>query len=140
MNTMFFSFLSFLTVSIFVLSFNAEAQNKKRTVIKNGSLTVVVNKSGVYISFERFGRREPLREDENGEGVWLRLHNNMRYSISLCAFGISEKGEQLLMYGKSTQIGVKYDIVPNPISETDNDPQPVVPLGYNTGSTCHLSK
>jgi hypothetical protein len=126
-----------LATFLFVLSLTVEAQNRIRAG-KAPNPTLVAGKSGVYVTFERLGKRTPLRNDENGEGVWLRLHNNMRYSISLCAFGITEKGEQQITYGKDTQIGVKYDVVLNPVALTEERPNIDVPTGYNTGSTCHL--
>jgi hypothetical protein len=137
MKRLFFQLFTCLALSLFVLAFTAEAQNKKR-VVGNATPTVVANKPGVYVSFGRLGKRTPLRDDESGEGIWLRLHNNMRYSISLCAFGISDEGEQLITYGKNTQVGVKYDVVLNPVAITDERPKIDVPVGYNTGSTCHL--
>lgn len=138
MNRILFQLLIGLALFLFVSSFTAEAQNKIRTVGKAPNPKVIADKSGVYVTFERLGKRTPLRDDENGEGVWLRLHNNMRYSISLCAFGISEEGEQLITYGKDTQIGVKYDVVLNPVAITAERPNIDVTVGYNTGSTCHL--
>lgn len=43
----------------------------------------VKDKPTVYISFERTGKREPLLNGEGDEGIWLRLHNNTRWSIKL---------------------------------------------------------
>jgi hypothetical protein len=138
MNRLFFQLIACLVFSLFVLSFTTEAQNKKRAVCKITKPTLIADKPGVYVSFEKYGKRTPLREDESGEVVWLRLHNNMRYSISLCAFGISEEGEELIMYSKNTQVGVRYDVVLNPVPITEERPNIDVPLGYNTVSTCHL--
>lgn len=138
MDRLFFRLLACLALSLFVFSSPAQAQDKKRPVGKLTAPTIVAGKSGVYVTFERFGKRQPLRDDEGGEGVWLRLHNNMRHSIRLCAFGISNEGEQLITYGKNTQIGIRYDVVLNPVAITDERPNIDVPVGYNTGSTCHL--
>jgi len=138
MNKTLFQLLIGLTLFLFVSSFTAEAQNKIRTVGKVSNPTVIADKSGVYVTFERLGKRTPLRDDEGGEGVWLRLNNNMRYSISVCAFSIPEEGEQLTTFNKNTQISVKYDVLLNPVSLTDDRPQPNVPVGYNTGDTCSL--
>jgi hypothetical protein len=136
MSRIFFRLLTCLALSLFVLSLTAEAQDKKRTVGKAAGPKVVATKPGVYITFERFGKRMPLRDDENGEGVWLRLNNNMKYSIRVCGFGVTEEGEQLLMYGKNATMSLYYDVVMNARSITDNRPLPVVPLGYPL-LTCH---
>jgi hypothetical protein len=135
---MLFRLLTSLALFLFVSSFTAEAQNKIRTAGKVPNPTVIANKSGVYVTFERFGKRTPLRDDESGEGVWLRLNNNMRYSISVCAFIIPEEGEQLNTFNKNAQMGVKYDVVLNPVAITDERPNIDVPVGYNTGNTCSL--
>jgi hypothetical protein len=140
MNKMLFQLLLSLALFLFVSSFTAEAQNKKRTAGKTPSPTVVADKPGVYVTFERFGKRTPLRDDEGGEGVWLRLNNNMRYSISVCYFSILEEGEQLNTLSKNAQTGVKYDVVLNSVAITDERPNIDVPIGYNTGDTCTVFK
>ncbi len=127
-----------LTLFLFVSSFPAEAQNKIRNTGKASNPTVIADKSGVYVTFDRLGKRTPLRDDEGGEGVWLRLNNNMRYSISVCGFSIPEEGEQLSAFNENAQISVKYDVVLNPVAITDERPNINVPVGYNTGDTCTL--
>lgn len=127
-----------LSLFLFVSSFTAEAQNKIKAAGKPSNPTVVADKSGVYVTFERLGKRTPLRDDEGGEGVWLRLNNNMRYSISVCIFSIPEEGKQPTIFNKKAQISVNYDVMLNPVALTDNRPQPNVPIGYNTGDTCTL--
>lgn len=127
-----------LVFSIFVLPFDAMAQNKTKNSKKIKSPVVVKNKSGVYVSFERFGKRVPLRENEKGDGAWLRLNNNMLYSISVCIFGISDKAELFMDSEKNTQVGIEYDVLLNPISETDQRPIIDVPIGYNTDSVCQI--
>mgnify|MGYP001770978688 CR=1 FL=1 len=138
MNRTLFQSLIGFALFLFVSSFTAEAQNKIRTAGKVPNPTIIAGKSGVYVTFERFGKRTPLRDDENGEGVWLRLHNNMRHSISVCAFSIPEQGEHVAKFNKDAQIGVKYDVVLNPVAITDERINIDVPVGYNTGDTCNL--
>jgi hypothetical protein len=41
------------------------------------------DKPTVYLSFQRAGQREPLRNGESDEGIWLRLHNNTQWAIKL---------------------------------------------------------
>ena len=129
MNKTLFQLLIGFALFLFVSSFTAEAQRKIRTAGKAPNPTVIAEKSGVYVTFERLGKRTPLRNDEGGEGVWLRLNNNMRYSISVCAFSIPEDGEQLNTFNKNAQISVKYDVVLNPVAITDERPNIDVPVG-----------
>ena len=93
------------------------------------------NEPGLYIAFERFGRRTPLREDESQDGVYLRLHNNLRYSIGFCSFGMSEDGEMLIAADSETQIGVNYDVEITDY-EAFGKTRAEKPSGYPTGSIC----
>jgi len=136
MKGLFIPQLAFLALSLFALTFAVEAQSEKRTVGKAAALKVIASKPGVYITFERFGKRIPLRDDESGEGVWLRLHNNMIYSIRVCGFGVTDEGEQLMLFGKNSSMSLYYDVVMNARSITDNRPLPNVPVGYPL-LTCH---
>src|SRR5690349_14129711 len=45
----------------------------------------------VYLTFVRSGKREPEHVDESDQGVWLRLHNNTRWTLSLDAYGAGGK-------------------------------------------------
>jgi hypothetical protein len=40
----------------------------------------------VYITFECAGSREARREGESNQGVWLRLHNNLRWTLIVPGF------------------------------------------------------
>jgi len=40
----------------------------------------------VYITFECAGSREPRQEGESNKGVWLRLHNNLRWALTVPGF------------------------------------------------------
>ena len=42
----------------------------------------------VYLAFERFGKREPLRKGESSNGIWFRLHNNLKWPIIVPSFGV----------------------------------------------------
>lgn len=109
---------------------SANAQAVQKTVVRNTAPKIVTSKPGVFITFERFGKRTPVSEGESDNGVWLRLHNNMRYPISFCIFGLSAESTLPTKPEENTQIGLYYDVVLNARSETDNRPLPVVPLGY----------
>ena len=109
---------------------SANAQAVQKTVVRNTAPKIFTSKPGVFITFERFGKRTPVSEGESDNGVWLRLHNNMRYPISFCIFGLSAESTLPTKPEENTQIGLYYDVVLNARSETDNRPLPVVPLGY----------
>ena len=53
----------------------------------------------VYITFERAGKRKPLEQGESDEGVWLRLHNNTEWPITVAMNGVpKEYGDAALFY------------------------------------------
>jgi hypothetical protein len=45
---------------------------------------LVSNRPSVYISFEHLGERQATRSGEPARRVWLAVHNNTRWAISLC--------------------------------------------------------
>jgi|ERR1043166_3793842 hypothetical protein len=53
----------------------------------------------VYITLERTGKRKPLEQGESDEGVWLRLHNNTRWPLTLAMNDVpKEYGDAALFY------------------------------------------
>lgn len=44
------------------------------------------DRPAVYITFECAGSREPRREGESNNGIWLRLHNNLRWGLTVPGF------------------------------------------------------
>jgi hypothetical protein len=40
----------------------------------------------VYLTFERFGSRKPLKTSESSEGIWLRLHNRSKTGVGVPVF------------------------------------------------------
>lgn len=124
---------------LFLLVFHSYSQNRKSSKIK-----LFNNKPSVHISFEKKGKWQPLREDEKGEGIVLRLHNNMRYSISFCAFGISD-GEQLAFRQKGSALVPNYAVeltnLSDPNEVDSNEIEQIkqnVPVGYLVGGICHV--
>ena len=83
----------FLLISLVTVASEQRRRGESRL---NKSLT------SVYISFVRFGKAEPVREGESGERIWLRLHNNTRWSIELKAYGLPDE------YGDA---GMFYDLM-----------------------------
>jgi hypothetical protein len=129
MNRKSFQLVSGLALMLLGLHLVA-AQTVQKGVSKPASPKIVAAKPGVFITFERFGKRTPVTEGEGTDGIWLRLHNNMRYPISFYIFGLSKNGYLPEKPEENTEIGLYYDVVMNPRSITDNRPLPVVPLGY----------
>jgi hypothetical protein len=120
----------------------AQAQVKNKRASKDISVRLVKNKPSVYITFERYGKREPLEPTESSEGIWLRLHNNTRWELSFCAFGVSKE------YG---EIGMFYDVEEMPFEESggsqsnSTEKMPPVrkekvepPIGYKQGHACTI--
>jgi hypothetical protein len=61
------------------------------------------SKPSVYVSFLRFGKREPVYTGESNERVWLSLHNNTRWTLVLDARGA---GGQSFSRGDEKEIGL----------------------------------
>ena len=63
-------------------------ENPTRSHIQtSASFVLDRNQPFVYVEFLRVGKREPLREKEVSEGVWLRIVNNCRVPIQFMANG-----------------------------------------------------
>lgn len=96
-----------LSSILILLSFSAYAQEKK-TTNRPPDIRLVKNKPSIFISYERSGKRQPLKNGESQKGVWLRLHNNTKWQIIFPAFGVPvEFGDVGMFYeieteGKST--------------------------------------
>ena len=73
--------------------------------LKQRDVRILRNRPTLYISFVRYGKLEPVQAGENGERVWLRLHNNTRWSISLLASD-APKG--------TGDANLHYEVEPNP--------------------------
>lgn len=126
-----------------VLTNIIESQNKTDSPKKASSLKMESQKPSIYITFEKAGKRVALRDSESDKGVWLRLHNNMRYSIRFCAFGISN-GEQLAFFEKNSELGLNYEVeflnesnFLGSSGEGKTNALPDVPVGYPVSGICH---
>lgn len=121
------------------------AHQTANTQSSEANLKVSPDKPSIYITFEKRGSRVPLRDDEKGLGIFLRLHNNLKASIRFCAFGISN-GEQMALYSEGGEIGINYEVdreitvssvgtsgVRGPKKEIDS----ALPIGYPVGGVCH---
>ncbi|GIU83221.1 MAG: hypothetical protein KatS3mg006_2285 [Pyrinomonadaceae bacterium] len=91
--------VSIATLLFFSFSFVCFAQLNNTTNDLCKDVRLDPKKPSVFITFERFGERTPLRQDENNEGVWLRIHNNTKWKIYLKAYGAdNERNEYQVSY------------------------------------------
>ncbi|MFV0389204.1 MAG: hypothetical protein ACK5NT_10670 [Pyrinomonadaceae bacterium] len=74
-----------------------------------------------YISFDKFGSREPLYySNESNDGVWLRFRNNSLWRITIRTFGVKKE------YG---DVGVFYEIK-SLSKESAPEKENTIPIGY----------
>jgi len=128
---------SFSSIAFFLIILGLFICSPAQTAVTNSSSSRAKRdqkKPGVYVSFDRFGKRTPIRETEKSEGVWLRLHNNMRFAIRTCTFGVSAQGDPLLV-STGREIGLKHDVeVVNPYLFDPTKSK--IPPGYSFGNSC----
>lgn len=82
---------------IFSLSATALSQNRRK-VIRQKSVKINKTYPTVYLTFEKTGKALNDSTGETEELVWLRLHNNTRWSIWIQASGGNEKIEDAGLY------------------------------------------
>ena len=95
-----------LTLLLFVCfpSFSYVHAQRNTTNKATDPVRLIKDKPSVYITFERRGKRKPLESGESKEGIWLRLHNNTRWEISFCAFGVPAAYGEVGMYYEVEEI------------------------------------
>jgi hypothetical protein len=96
--------ITFIILSVLALSNPTVAQSKPQQHVKRKAS---VSNPSVYLSFVRVGKREPLHVSESDKGVWLRLHNNTRWSLVLNAYGA---GGYVFATGKEVVVGMFYGV------------------------------
>jgi hypothetical protein len=91
-----------LILFIFVMCSLTSVAPAQRRDNSRGRRNVRISKKHptIYISFVRVGKSKPEQAGYSGERVWLRLHNNTRWSINLQAHGSRDEsyGDHRLMY------------------------------------------
>lgn len=113
--------MKFLVIALFLLATASTFSYQQRSRKCDMDLRIAGDKPSIFISFDHYGRREPLRVAETSEGVWLRLHNNTRATIFLPSYGVpKEVGE----------VGLFYDVLPVP---SVNDSVSTVPARLPAG-------
>jgi hypothetical protein len=95
-----------LSIAI-ALSFSSANAPAQRVKPRSAKRNISASKPSVYLSFVRFGKREPLHTNESNDGVWLRLHNNTRWSLVLNASGT---GGRVFVTGKEEEIGMFFGV------------------------------
>ena len=66
-----------------------------------------VNRPFVYLKFDHIGPGAPRSEDEPTSRMWVRITNNCRIPILVRANGVPDESPK-------DEVGVQYDVVPNP--------------------------
>lgn len=85
--------LVIVILGVAVCTYSNSAKERER------SIKLKKDKPTVFISFVRFGRREPLEVGESDQGIWLRLHNNTRWVVWVPSFGVTKEfGDMGLHY------------------------------------------
>jgi hypothetical protein len=73
--------VAFLSV-VLILSFGAVSAQQRKSRLPANRVRISKQQPTVHITFVRFGTREPRYNHESNEGVWLRVHNNTRWSLT----------------------------------------------------------
>lgn len=122
---------------ILVLPFIVQGQRKQSAKILNDS-RLLKDKPTIYITFERSGKRKPLFNSESDKGIWLRLHNNTKWSIRFCTFALPEDWYD-------GEVGMPYEIEkqpplfsgsPDEIKKDEDEWKKADALGYNYHEMC----
>lgn len=124
-----------LILLLLCLSTVGYAQHSKPRRVKT-EVRLSRNKPTVYITFERAGKREPLEAGESDEGIWLRLHNNTRWTITFPAFGVPETlGEVGMFYEVEAirNIETYRDAPKSGESQRQEQAAQETPVGYRLG-------
>lgn len=88
-----------ISLTIYSLPLNMFGQPKESGLRKR-QIYLNEEKPTVYITYERSGKLKPLYASESENRIWLRLHNNSRWSLLLAATGGDDKayGDVSLFY------------------------------------------
>ena len=112
-------------IAVLILSGLSGAVYAQRRVATRTARDVRISKKHptIYITFERVGKREPHRLNESDSGVWLRLHNNTRWTIDVPAHGLNNL---VFTDGKGGEVALRYQVaaVPPPRTRVRVIPEP----------------
>jgi hypothetical protein len=136
-----------------ILALPASAQSATSPITKKDVL-ISKEKPSVYTTFERAGQRERLYAAESDQGIWLRLHNNTKWSINIATLSayLGEKTSLIRLSDGRSVFGLREGVEISPrhgievvdhyesrkmpdgsihINESVGLPNP--PVGYNKG-------
>jgi hypothetical protein len=97
----------FVTIFAFCAGFGFAQNNISNT---KENIKINQNQPSVFIKFERFGKRKPVGDDESEDKVWLKLHNNTRWSIYFCIFNLYDKHGNEASYENAVESGINYQV------------------------------
>lgn len=113
---------------IFVLNLVPALAQKTQT--DSSDVRLVKDKPNVYISFEREGAWKPLKKWESNRRVWLRFHNNSKWSIGACMWDIpKEYGGKDIVYEVERYKKTGDDEIPITTSRENSCPREFIPSG-----------
>lgn len=110
-----------ILIVIWVLNFSTTVfAQRQKTRRANQAARILKDKPTVYITFETFGKLEPIGIDESKDGVYLRLHNNTRWSLVLSAGGFDSEMDAT---GKEVEVGLFYGFeeISTPLSRSGSE-------------------
>jgi hypothetical protein len=83
------------------LSYQGAVAQQSKVRSRANPVRVSKPKPTVYVSFVRFGRREPRYNNESEEGVYLRVYNNTKWPLTFYGMDwfTSEEREMRVFYG-----------------------------------------
>lgn len=121
MNTKTNCLLFRLIVTLFCLCLGSNSQSRPRRCGDR----IKLNKAHptIYISFLKRDKREPLFANESNEGIWLTLHNNTCWTITLPVFGVPEKLGNVGMFYNIEQARI--------IKNQEKAEHDTLPIGYS---------
>lgn len=92
-----------------ILGQSTNAQSTKNSK-KSQNEKLDSQKPSVYISFEKVGTREPIGDGSNSDKVFLRLHNNTRWTISFCVNGFFDREGRESTFKNAIETSLNYEV------------------------------
>jgi hypothetical protein len=97
---------------------------------------LIQTKPSAYITFEKFGKREPDKNDESKEGIWLRFHNNSKWNLFIRSLGYDKEKVYSIPY--EVRERESFDVETYTVAGekqvtqnlTSNDNKSKIPRGY----------
>ena len=124
-------------VCFFVADTKVQPQLKE---LKSDKVSLVEkNKPSVYIEFEKFGKTQPLFENESNERLWLKLHNNSVWEISFCSFSVGKSYGDIGIVHEVKKVSIPIGRVGRGITpdlRNNMNQEEKTPKGYSAGDTC----